>query len=250
MQVSTKKVSEPTVASAIGDQEPERPRARAAFAPLKVDPDKPPEHEHPRGMNDVIAGVDEQGRRIIHSVPARVATYKFDCPRCMWDDDKRMRELPALSDDELNATLFLVPESSYDASVCRAYITRRYPGKRNIASAFNAEKLSYVRGAQIVVITRRGLNGQPPGPGSKRTKDEEGKFADTAVPPETYLDELVECAPIVIADCMDVVPATMLSEGSVKLDELIARLSEHVYPYRIALPVHKDDKLYVMRGNS
>lgn len=252
MNVTTKKASMdgPTVADAMGEEVPEkRPKARAY--PVKVhDPDRPPEHEHPRGVVDVITGVDDQGRRVIGSVPARVPKYKFDCPRCVWEDEKRMNEPPTLTEEELETTLFLVPEPKYDIDVCRAYVAKRYPGKRNVTSSFNAERLSYVRAAQIVVISRRGANGQPVGPGSKRQKDEEGKFVDFPVPPETYLNEVVESAPIVVAECMDVIAATMLSEGSVDMRELVARLHEHTVPYRIALPTHKDDKLYIMRGSS
>lgn len=238
----------PTVADVIG----ERPKARAVFIPPSkpIDPNKPPEHEHPRGMRDRLSGFDDQGRRIIVSEPARVATYKFDCPRCLWDDAKRMENAPTMDEDELGCTLFLIPESQYDHAVARAYVAKRYPGKRNVAASFHAEKLAYVRGAQIVVISRRGQPGLPKGPSTKRAKDEEGVWCDMPVAPETYINECVESAPIVIADCMDVVEATMMTEQTINLDELVARLSEVVAPYRIALPVHKDDKLFVMRDNT
>lgn len=208
------------------------------------------EHKHPHGMRDEIVGVDEQGKRVVRQVPARAPLYVFNCPACVAEDKARMAAPPTMTPAEIETTLFLIPESDYDRSICSMYVHQRYPNVTNISHQVHAEKISYVKGARIVVVTRRGLDGKPPGPGWNRRKDEEGKFEDFKVPPETYLHEVVESAPILVADCMDVIPATMFSEGSVNMSELVARLAEHAFPYRIAPPADSRDKMYVMRLNS
>jgi hypothetical protein len=208
------------------------------------------QHRHPSGFRDDVVGVDEQGRRQVRSVPARTPTYVFDCPACVADDKARIAAPPTMTPAEVSTTLFLIPESDYDRSICALYVRGRYPEAQSVSHQFHAEKLAYVKDARIVVITRRGLNGKAPGPGSKRQKDEEGKWEDFKLPPETYLPEVVESAPIIVADCMDVVPATMFSEGSVDLTELTARVAERAYPYRIAPPADPRDKMFVMRLNS
>lgn len=215
-----------------------------------LESEQKPIHVHPSGIRDEVVGVDEQGRRIIRQVPARTPRYVHNCPACMAEDKARLAAPPTLTAAEMESTLFFVPETDYDRDICRIYVQQRYPNAQSISHQVNAEKLSYVKGARIVVVTRRGLDGKRPGPGWKRQKDEEGKFEDFKVPPETYLHEVVESAPILVSDCMDVVPATMFSEGSVDMTELSARLAEHAYPYRIALPADPRDKMYVMRLHS
>jgi len=185
--------------------------------------------------------------RVIHD---RTPTYIFSCKGCIADDKKRMDAPPTLNEVALDKTLFLIPETEYDQAICRVYLKTRYPEATNIVAQFNAERLSYVKGAQIVVITRRGKNGGMPGPGTRRQKDAEDVWKESKIPPETYLDELVESAPILVEECMNVVPANMFSDQDVDMRELIARLSERAYPYRIACPADPRDKLYIMRLNS
>lgn len=214
-------------------------------------PDGPAVHVHPTGIVEEVFGVDEQGRRQLRIVPDRTPTYISTCKGCKADDKARMAAPPSPKVlEHLEQTLFLIPEPEYDALVARAYIATRYPDAGNIVCAFHAEKLSYVKGAQVVVVTRRGINGKQPGPRSKRTKDEEGTFYDQPIPPDTYLAEIVESEPIIVADCMDVVPATMFSEQSVDMREFTARLAERAHPFRIAPPSDPKDRMYVMRLNS
>ncbi|HEX6464227.1 MAG TPA: hypothetical protein VFZ98_07240 [Vicinamibacterales bacterium] len=208
------------------------------------------QHRHPSGFRDEVAGVDEQGRRIIRQIAARTPTYVFNCPACVAEDKARMAAPPTLTAAEIGTTLFLIPESDYDRSICALYVRERYPDAQSVSHQFHAEKLAYVKDARIVVVTRRGLNGKTPGPAWKRQKDEEGKWEDFKLPPETYLNEVVESSPIIVADCMDVVPATMFSDGSVDMTELTARVAERAYPFRIAPPADPRDKMFVMRLNS
>lgn len=238
------------ITSAIGDAN--RPSARASVqvpADLQA---KPPEHAHPRpGIEDFISGVDDQGRRIVSQRPARAVTYFHACPRCQYDDQKRMTEAPELDAAALDKTVFLVPDAQYDAQVARAYLLSRYgAAAKHVGNSIDIQRLSYVPGCQIVVCARRGINGKSPGPSTKRQKDEEGVWNDATVDPATYLAEIVESEPIVIADNLVASEASLLLDQSVDVSELIARLMEVAYPYRIAIPVHKDDKQYAMRSNS
>lgn len=248
METTTRKATqaEPSISDAVINESklPERPSARAQ----KPAGPPPTKHEHPRSECDVIAGHDDNGRRVIRQVMGRELRYFAGCKLCQHLDQKRMAAPPTL--ENLSQTLFLVPEPEYDNMVARAYIATRYPDAENIVHAFHAEKLSYVKGAQIVVVTRRGLSGKVTGPRTKRTKDEEGTFYDAPIPPDTYLAECVESEPIVVADCLDVVPATMFSDQSVDMTELVARLAEVAAPFRIAPPADPKDRMYVMRLNS
>ena len=209
-------------------------------------------HKHPRGVRDEITGFDDLGRRIIQQVQDRVPTYVFNCKACQAEDRARMEAPPTLKPRDYEVTLFLVPESEYDNSVCRAYLAKRYPeleqSQASIVSAFHAEKLTYVKGAQMIVVTRRPKSLR--GPGLRRIKDDENKWIDVPVPPETYIDDVIESAPLVIDECLDVKPATMFSEQSVDMTELVARLAERAFPYRIAPPADPKDKMYVMRLNA
>jgi hypothetical protein len=185
MEATSRKASDAIVLDAPLPEK--RPSARA------TEPDKPAVHVHPSGIVEEVFGVDEQGRRQLRVVPDRTPTYISTCKGCQADDKARMAAPPSPKLlVQLEQTLFLIPEPEYDSNVARAYIKDRYPDAGNIVCSFHAEKLSYVKGAQVVVVTRRGLNGKQPGPRTKRTKDEEGTFYDAPIPPETYLAEIVE----------------------------------------------------------
>src|ERR1700759_2183246 len=122
-----------------------------------IETTKPERNVHPQGVREVIIGYDDTGKRIIGATQDRVPTYLSTCKACIEADQARMREPSTLLNIE--TTMFLVPEPEYDGMVARAYLAQRYPGAENIVHAFHAEKLSYVKGAQVVVITRRGKNG-------------------------------------------------------------------------------------------
>lgn len=228
MEMTTKKASDD-----------ERPSARA---------EKPVElkHQHPRNVRETIIGVDDNGRRVIGIVQDEPPSYFAACKACQAADKARMAAQPNIA--HLEATMFLIPETQYDGMIARAYVAARYPEAENVVHQFSAEKLSYVKGAQVVVITRRGKNGKV-GPRYKRTKDEEGTFYDQEQPPELYLDEIVESDPVVVDQHISVTAGTMYNEQSADFGQLVARLAERAVPFRIA-PPNPPDKLYVMRLNS
>lgn len=232
MEISTKRATD-------DDKPAARPSARAE-APAEL------KHQHPRNVRETVIGIDDNGRRVIGIVQDEPPSYFAGCKACQAADRARMAAPPSLKN--LETTMFLIPETQYDGMIARAYISARYPDAENVVHQFSAEKLSYVPGAQVVVVTRRGKNGKL-GPRYKRTKDEEGTFFDQEQPPELYIDEIVESEPVVVADHISVTPGTMYSEQSADFGQLVARLAERAVPFRIAPPNHPD-KLYVMRLNS
>src|ERR1700704_397708 len=171
MEMTTKKASDDNAPA-------ERPSARA---------EKPGElkHQHPKNIRETVIGVDDNGRRVIGIVQDEAPSYFAACKACQAADKARMTGPPNIA--HLESTMFLIPETQYDGMIARAYVAARYPEAENVVHQFSAEKLSYVKGAQVVVITRRGKNGKS-GPRYKRTKDEEGTFYDQEQPPELYLD--------------------------------------------------------------
>lgn len=232
MEMTTKKAS---------DDAEKRPSARAG-----VEPAPELKHNHPRSVREQVMGQDDNGRRIIGIVQDPAPTYYAACKACQAADKARMAAPPTITN--LETTMFLIPETQYDGMIARAYINARYPEAEHVVHQFNAEKLSYTKGAQVVVITRRGKNGKL-GPRYKRTKDEEGTFYDQEQPPENYIDEIVESDPVVVADHINETPGTMYSERSADFGEFVTRLAERAVPYRIA-PPNPPDKLFVMRLNS
>lgn len=216
----------------------------------KAKPAAPPtRHEHPPVHHTVVDDVIDGGRRITRTQERPPSVYFAGCRLCQLHDRERMANEPPPIDFE--RTLFFVPEVDYDNQIARAYILHRYGEEAtNIVHAFNAEKLTYVRGAQIIVVVRRAQAGKPLGKREKRIKDEEGKWDDQAVPPETYLHEIVESAPLVVEDVVRVQKADMYNEGSIDMSELIERLGELVYPNKVQLPADPRDKQYVMRANT
>lgn len=233
-------------------------RAEAPLAPALIEGSAPPPtqtaiaHKHPSPIVDRVLGLTDEGRRIIAPVQGRTATYIFSCKACQAEDKERMAG-PQLTEAELANTMFLVPEDSYDQSVCKAYIEQRFGSLEglHIVPQFNAEKLSYVKDSQIVVVTRRGLNGKAPGPSGKRVKDIEDKWVESKIDPAEYIKEVVESSPVIVGDCIEETTATMFSDRSVDMSELVARLAERAAPqHRISVPAHPNDKLYVMRLNT
>jgi len=209
-------------------------------------------HKHPSPIVERILGHSDEGRRIIAPVQGRTATYIFSCKACQAEDKERMAG-PALTEEQLANTMFLVPEDTYDQSVCKAYLEKRFGSldTLHIVPQFNAEKLSYVKGSQIVVVTRRGLNNKSPGPSGKRIKDAEDKWVEIKIDPSEYLHEVVESSPVIVSECIEETTATMFTDRSTDMTELVARLAERAAPpHRIAVPADPRDKLYVMRLNT
>lgn len=257
MKLETSKISrepskQPSIADAIIPDKPFAEFSAEEPKPSAAAPEQPalcPAHLHPEGVREAYAGEDREGRPIWRTVPARTATYIFNCKACIWEDRKRMNSPSELMD--LGTVLFLVPESDYDQQVCRAYLERRYPEQQlSISATFHAERLSFVPGARIVVVTRRARMGTRPGPRSRKRMDAEGVWQEMDIDPMTYLEEVIESEPVNVRECIRITDGSMFSDQQVDMSELVTRLCEYAYPYRIVSPVHKDDRMYIMRANT
>lgn len=198
----------------------------------------------------MVTGRDEVGIRRSTYVPTPKPKYVFNCPGCIHADKERMAAPPTLKEEDFARTVFLLPESAYDSKVARAYLYARYGDSPvNLGPSVNLSRVTAVRGAQIIVINRRRFDGKACGPADRRELDDEKKWASIAVPAETYVDEIVESAPVIIGDLVEETPQTMFSaEAPQDLAAIVDHLSQLVAPrYYIACPLHPDDRLYTMR---
>lgn len=169
--------------------------------------------------------------------------YQNTCKACRAADAERSRpgycNIPEV---DLDRTTFLVPETPYDAAVCRAYLTEKYPDARYIGSSIDLAKLGGWGDGEQIVIVRRDSWPKMPGVGSKREKDVEGKWEYMMVPPETYVSEVVESEPIDVKKTIELTKADRFTKSQLNIKPLLKRLSELMpLPYRIDLPRHEDD---------
>lgn len=177
--------------------------------------------------------------------------YQFTCRACRAADAERSRPgFCALSEDELPRTTFLVPDSEYDALVCRAYLMEKYPDATYIGSSLDLAKLGgWADGEQIVVV-RRDVWPKQPGVSKTREKDVEGKWIYADVPPEALISEVVESAAIDVKKTIQVSVPDRFTKSQLNIRPFIARLSELMAPpYRIDMPrSDKDSVLYFVHA--
>lgn len=169
--------------------------------------------------------------------------YQNTCKACRMADAERSRPgFCSITDKDLERTTFLVPDTAYDALVCRAYLAEKYPDARYIGSSIDLGKLGgWADGEQIVVV-RRDTWPKQHGVGSKRQKDVEDKWEYIEVPPETYISEVVESAPLDVKRTIQLTDADRFTKSQLDIRPLIARLSELMpLPYRIDMPRHPND---------
>lgn len=177
--------------------------------------------------------------------------YQQTCKACRAADAERSRPgFCALSDADLERTTFLIPEMPYDALVCRAYLTEKYPEARYIGSSIDLAKLGGWADGEQIVIVRRDTWPRPPGPGQKREKDVEGKWEYLPIPVETFVSEVVESAAIDVKKTIQLTAADRFTKSQLDIRPLLARLSELMaQPYRIDLPRHPNDTVaYFVHG--
>lgn len=180
--------------------------------------------------------------KLVHKHPGG-QNYLNTCKACRADDAARSApDVRAVREDDIARTTFLIPETPYDNSICRAYLAEKYPEAGYIHHKLDLAKLGgWAEGEQIVVV-RRDTWPKQPGPGQTREKDEEGKWQYNAVPPETYLNEIVEMAPIDVRATMVVTKADRFTKSALDIKPLIARLAELMcLPYRIDMPRDDND---------
>lgn len=170
--------------------------------------------------------------------------YQNSCKACRAEDAERSKPgVRSISEDELVRTTFLIPETAYDNSVCRAYIASKYPDAQYIGSQLNLATISGWPAGEKIVVVRRDTWPKLPGPSMRKELDEEeGKRVYVDIPPETYISECVESAPLDVHSTMVATAADRFTKAKLDLKPLVARLSELMPPpYRIDLPRHERD---------
>lgn len=176
---------------------------------------QPAQHRHPRA-----AGRD--------------AVYSDACPACIAADEARRKaKTPQISAEDLPRTFFLIPDYSPERETCVEYLRRTYPKSRNIGSEVNLQALPYVTGAQIVVVCRRARPGEDLAPTFKLELMADQKWKEIKQPINSLLLDVLESAPIGVAESIAVSQPSVFVPSTVSTDELTERLCEVSPGYRM-----------------
>jgi hypothetical protein len=167
-------------------------------------------------------------------IAGRDALYWFECPACIAADEaRRNATAPQISDADLSRTFFLVPDYTPEREVCVEYLKRTYPRTKNLGSEVNLQALPYVTGAQIVVVCRRPRPGQELAPTFKLELMQDQKWKEVKQPIVSMLGDVLESAPIGVADSIAVSQPSVFVPSTVSTDELVDRLCEVCPTYRM-----------------
>lgn len=179
-----------------------------------------------------------------HTNPDTV--YQNSCPACRAADAARSKlDVRAIAEEDLARTTFLIPDSPFDADVCRAYIAHKYPNAMYIGSTLDISRVAHWPDGEQIVIVRRDTWPKNPTPSQKKVKDlDEGVVFYEPVDPTTLMHEIVESAPLDIRELCVITKADRFSKATSDDAPLKRRMAELMpLPYRIDLPRHEDDVL-------
>lgn len=176
--------------------------------------------------------IDEDGRRRNRPAQGRVPKYVFSCKACQAEDKARMAAAPTLTEDEFESTVFLVPENASDAKVVTEYLKKRYPGQELFTTdTIRPARLALRPGAQVVVLVRRPLPGQPHvGANFRQVEDKDGRQVEQPIPPAEHIPEVFESTPVVVSECVNATNATMFEDATIDISEFKARLGDLAMP--------------------
>jgi len=228
-------------------------KAMEAVARRRAPKVDPTEHDHGDGRC-MEPWIDEDGRRRTRPAQGRVPKYVFSCKACQAEDRKRLDAPATLTEDDAENTVFMIPENATDAKVAREYLKKRYPGMELfIMDTIRPERLALRPGSKVVVLSRRALPGaRGVGLAIKQSEDKEGRIVDVQVPPEEHIAEIVESAPVVVAECVASSSATMFEDATVDISELGHRLGEHALPRHYIASyqrvVGSDEQVFTLRS--
>lgn len=188
------------------------------------------EHVHTAGFVE-IATYDGDGSRRMHQVPGRKPFYVFNCKACVAEDKARREALPTIPDEDLENTVFLIPERDHDSALARLYLSKRYPAEIVALSDIRPERMASWPRSQIVVITRRMLPGaRALGGKSELRENKKDEMVEVPIPIEFHLPEIFESAPVLVSDCVTANAATMFADSVTDITELRTRLAELCSP--------------------
>jgi len=188
--------------------QPPAPQSKAVVGPKP----KPLQHRHPR----------DQRRHIV---------YNATCALCRQLD----REREPISVEDIERTVFLVPEFQPERQICGAYLAKRYGDDANliVRDRIDLKLLARLMKAQIVVCVRRSVTSRPVKSHTQMLKDTDGRTIEVARPYEDLIDEVIESEPLQVIDCVaGAVELGMFDEAVLDTDELVERLQELAYPFR------------------
>lgn len=175
-----------------------------------------PPHKHPRDMR----------RHIV---------YAPSCQACRRLDDERA-PVPA---EDLERTIFLVPEFIPEKQISTVYLQQRYGEDTDliIRDKFDLKLMARLMKAQIVVVVRRSRGGKPVKSHVRFEHREDGRQYEVQIPHVELIGDIIESAPIPVSDCVDGPEALgMFDEAMLDTAELIERLQEVAVPFRVAAP--------------
>jgi len=140
-------------------------------------------------------------------------------------------------------TIFFVPDIPYEQGVIKGYINKKYSNvpKDMIVSQVNMNALPHLD-IKFIVLVRKGVNGEPPGPAYHLVPDEFGKKMEKPVAPDTYHGEVYESPAIRVRDFVQMPRITMFQQVEPNLNPLIDALCDHAWPCRIT-PQNKPDSM-------
>lgn len=189
------------------------------------------------------AATPAQTKPVGHKHTNPDTNYQHTCKACRAADAERSKpETHSVSEDDLERTTFLIPESPYDNAVCRAYLSAKYPDAQYIGNSLDLQKVAGWPDSEQIVVVRRDTWPKTPGKGFRKEKDEMGKWIDIPIEPETYISEVVESAPVLLRDAREVTKADRFTKSQTNMAVLLRRLAELMAPpYRIDLPRDEND---------
>jgi hypothetical protein len=175
--------------------------------------------------------------------------YVADCPACRLDDLKRrdMSQPPQVGAEDLYRTIFLIPDYAPEHRIAELYLQQRYPGAVNIGSSLNYNLVPQMPEIQVVVVCRRPVPGHEITPHVRKVLQADNKWIEESVPLTELVPEVLESAPIVVGDAVEVSAQSLVSASQVNTDELVERLAEVAPGYRI-FRQNPPDQLIVLQA--
>lgn len=157
----------------------------------------------------------------------RDVKYSSGCKACQWEDRERWEsKTPLITPEEVQNTIFLVPDFHPDVLLCTQYVQNKYPDATFIGSTLNYELIAGYEGMKVVVVCRRPKHGQRFAPNWRRELGADNRWEDREVPLSELAEEVKESAPIDIAECIDVSAPSLMAKTQINPLELVNRIAE------------------------
>jgi hypothetical protein len=201
---------------------------------------KAPKIPRPQRLAPTVhVGHDNDRRRKQH--------YVASCPACQLDDKARRSGGPHVAEDDLYRTIFLIPDFAPERRIAEIYVQRNYPGAQNLGSSLNYNLVPQMPEIQIVVVARRPEPGHSLTPHVRQQLRVDNKWEEIQVQPDELVHEVLESAPIMVGEAVQVSPMSLTTATTVNTDELVERLAEVAPGYRV-FRQNPPDQLIVLQA--